>query len=92
MCFCSGPEIDSLSHDTGIVFQPLSHVFGIGMIVTHLNWGVTSLLMPQFDLQQFVQLIAEFKVTRRHSIACLCVWRIEFWPVCTLSGDHALIQ
>ena len=54
--------MDQLSRQTGIVYQPLSHVYGVGMITNHLNWGVTSLVMPKFELHQFVRLIEKFRV------------------------------
>lgn len=56
--------------ERSIVYQPLSHIYGLGLVLTGLYSGITTLIMPKFDLESFISLIAEFKVRYRYIHDC----------------------
>ena len=48
---------------------PFFHAFGLLVSVTHgLALGATSVLLPRFDLVQFLQLVQDYRVTRAYLV------------------------
>ena len=46
----------------GIVYQPLSHTYGVIVLLSFFRWGQKVILMPQFSLERFVHDIYRYKV------------------------------
>ena len=44
---------------------PFFHVFGVlGTLTTGIAMGITSVVLPRFDFEQYLQLIQDYRVTR----------------------------
>ncbi|MDH5506619.1 MAG: AMP-binding protein [Anaerolineae bacterium] len=55
--------------DTLIAVLPFFHIYGLGVILNiSLYHGVTVVTVPRFDLEQFLQIMQDQKVTRAHLV------------------------
>ncbi|MGH2734424.1 MAG: AMP-binding protein, partial [Actinomycetota bacterium] len=62
-CQLVGPD------DTLIAVLPFFHIYGMNVIMNiGLHRGATIVTMPRFDLEQFLQLIQDHKVTRAYLV------------------------
>ncbi len=57
-------EIGADENDVGIIPSPLFHATGISCIMPNIYSGITSIIMPQWDVEEFLQLVEKHKVTR----------------------------
>lgn len=55
--------------DTLIAVLPFFHIYGLVVILNSaLSLGATCVLMPRFDLEQFLRILQDYKVTRAHLV------------------------
>src|SRR5262245_51851188 len=51
-------------NDTTVCFLPMYHIYGLSVIMCGaLRVGATVVTMPRFDLEQFLQLLQDHRVT-----------------------------
>src|SRR5437899_60975 len=56
-------------HDTLLCVLPLFHIYGLVVVLNMgLHLGATIVTMPRFDLEQFLGLIQEYRVTLSHIV------------------------
>ncbi len=56
-------------NDTLIAVLPLYHIYGLGVLLNmSLYHGVTLVTIPRFDLEQFLQILQDYGVTRAHLV------------------------
>jgi len=56
-------------HDTLMCVLPLFHIYGLVVVLNMgLYLGATILLVPRFDLEQFLELIQKYRVTLSHIV------------------------
>jgi acyl-CoA synthetase (AMP-forming)/AMP-acid ligase II len=56
-------------HDTVMAVLPFFHIYGLNVIMNGaLRNGATAVSMPRFDLEQFLGLIEEHRVTKLHVV------------------------
>jgi acyl-CoA synthetase (AMP-forming)/AMP-acid ligase II len=56
-------------HDTVMAVLPFFHIYGLNVIMNGvLRNGATAVSMPRFDLEQFLALIEEHRVTKLHVV------------------------
>ena len=48
--------------ETALTFQPLSHIYGMMMCVIAISQEATHVIMPKFNLQQYIAFVEEFEV------------------------------
>ncbi len=56
-------EMEMQRDDTGIIPTPLFHASGVVVLMNGIYTGVTSVVMPRWDVEDFVRLVREHKVT-----------------------------
>jgi len=57
------------SHDTLLCVLPLFHIYGLVVVLNMgLHLGATIVIMPRFDLEQFLSQIQEYRVTLSHIV------------------------
>ena len=57
------------SEDTLLCVLPLFHIYGLVVILNMgLYQGATIVMMPRFDLEQFLQTVSKYKVTLAHLV------------------------
>ena len=57
------------SHDTLLCVLPLFHIYGLVVVLNMgLHMGATIVMMPRFDLEQFLGLIQKHRVTLSHIV------------------------
>lgn len=57
------------SHDTLLCVLPLFHIYGLVVVLNMgLHMGATIVMMPRFDLEQFLSLIQKYRVTLSHIV------------------------
>jgi acyl-CoA synthetase (AMP-forming)/AMP-acid ligase II len=63
LCQFEGVRLFS-GEDTLVCLLPLFHIYGMNVIMNHgLASGATIVTMPRFDLQQFLQILQDYRVT-----------------------------
>jgi acyl-CoA synthetase (AMP-forming)/AMP-acid ligase II len=56
-------------HDTLLCVLPLFHIYGLVVVLNMgLHQGATVVMMPRFDLEQFLTLIQKYRVTLSHIV------------------------
>jgi len=67
-------QLDAAGHlrdgeDTLVCFLPFFHIYGLAVVMLHGLWrGATLVVMPRFDLEQYVTLIERHKATTLHVV------------------------
>ncbi len=63
LCQCQ-PVVDVTANDVGIAVLPFFHVYGLTVLMAFTLWqGATLVTMPRFDLEQFLTLLQDYRVT-----------------------------
>src|SRR5438128_12463117 len=67
-------QMDGLDYfhrdDTLLCVLPLFHIYGLVVVLNvGLHLGATIVTMPRFDLEQFLALIQEYRVTLSHVVS-----------------------
>src|SRR5437588_2166590 len=67
---CQMDGLDYFSHDDILVcVLPLFHIYGLVVVLNMgLHLGATIVMMPRFDLEQFLSLIQKYRVTLSHVV------------------------
>jgi acyl-CoA synthetase (AMP-forming)/AMP-acid ligase II len=59
------PLIDLQEDERIIAVLPFFHIYGLTVLMNQgLQWGATVVTLPRFDLEQFLQTIQDYKITR----------------------------
>jgi acyl-CoA synthetase (AMP-forming)/AMP-acid ligase II len=59
------PLIDLQEGERIIAVLPFFHIYGLTVLMNQgLQWGATVVTLPRFDLEQFLQAIQDYKITR----------------------------
>jgi acyl-CoA synthetase (AMP-forming)/AMP-acid ligase II len=72
-------QVDGASHyvhgeDTTIVFLPFFHIYGLTAIALLGLWsGATLVVMPRFELEPYLDLVAQYRATLLHVVPPLVV-------------------
>jgi 4-coumarate--CoA ligase len=70
-------------HEVMLCFLPFFHIYGMQVLMnTGLSMGATILTMPRFDLQQALELVQRYKVTR--------FWAVP--PVVLALAKHPIVE
>src|ERR1043166_3459204 len=68
MCQMDGLDYFS-SDDILLCVLPLFHIYGLVVVLNMgLHLGTTTVIMPRFDLEQFLELIQKYRVTLSHIV------------------------
>ncbi len=63
LCQCQ-PVVDVTADDVGIAVLPFFHAYGLTVLMALTLWqGATLVTMPRFDLEQFLTLLQDYRVT-----------------------------
>ncbi|KAK2191332.1 hypothetical protein NP493_54g04048 [Ridgeia piscesae] len=62
MLIISQPALCTHTTDHMVVFQPLSHVFGLHIVIEALSLGRTVHLLPRFQFDVYLDVVSKFKV------------------------------
>ncbi len=63
LCQCQ-PVADVREDDVGIAVLPFFHVYGLTVLMALTLWqGATLVTMPRFDLEQFLTILQDYRVT-----------------------------
>ena len=46
----------------GMIFQPMTHTFGVMLMLCYLRSGQKAIIMPQFDLEKYISYIQTYRV------------------------------
>ena len=67
---CQMDGLDYFSHnDTLLCVLPLFHIYGLVVVLNMgLHLGTTTVMMPRFDLEQFLGLIQKYRLTLSHIV------------------------
>ena len=64
-----GPGVDMSDNEVVIAVLPFFHIYGMQVLMnTVLHNGATLVTMPRFDLEQFLTLVQDHKVTRAYLV------------------------
>jgi acyl-CoA synthetase (AMP-forming)/AMP-acid ligase II len=63
LCQCR-PVVDVREDDVGIAVLPFFHAYGLTVLMAFTLWrGATLVTMPRFDLEQFLTILQDYRVT-----------------------------
>jgi len=79
-------EMKTDTHDVGIIACPLFHVAGLEVLSNTMYCGATSVVMPQWDPEQFMYLVAKHKVTTGMIATPMMLFLVEHFK----TGDYDL--
>lgn len=56
-------------HDTLIAVLPFFHIYGMNVVMNYgLSKGATIVVMPRFEMEQFLKALETYKITRAHLV------------------------
>jgi 4-coumarate--CoA ligase len=77
------PIFNLREHEVMLAFLPFFHIYGMQVLMnTGLSVGATIVTMPRFDLQQALELVQKYKVTR--------FWAVP--PVVLALAKHPIVE
>jgi acyl-CoA synthetase (AMP-forming)/AMP-acid ligase II len=63
LCQCE-PVLDVRQDEVGIAVLPFFHIYGLVVLMAAALWqGATLVTMPRFDLEQFLAILQDYRVT-----------------------------
>ncbi|KAI0213049.1 4-coumarate--CoA ligase-like 7 [Lamellibrachia satsuma] len=62
MLLLGHPALDIQTTEHTVIFHPLSHVFGLQLVVAALQLGRTVLLLPRFQLNVYLDVVSKYKI------------------------------
>ena len=60
--YFSVPETGLDAGNCSVIYQPLSHIYGMGVALIALWSGKQILLMAKFDMDEYLKLVVKHKV------------------------------
>ena len=77
------PIFELREHEVMLSFLPFFHIYGMQVLMnTGLSMGATIVTMPRFDLQQALELVQQYKVTRFFAVP----------PVVLALAKHPIVE
>jgi 4-coumarate--CoA ligase len=77
------PIFELREHEVMLSFLPFFHIYGMQVLMnTGLSMGATIVTMPRFDLQQALELVQQYKVTRFFAVP----------PVVLALAKHPMVE
>jgi acyl-CoA synthetase (AMP-forming)/AMP-acid ligase II len=65
LCQCQGVWGGSAEDEVVIAVLPFFHIYGLTVLMAFSLWqGATLVMMPRFDLEQFLTIVQDYRVTR----------------------------
>ena len=57
------PTLEFSSAENYLLFQPLAHIYGVGIFAITVSAGARMVMMPKFNLKSYVELVTKYKVS-----------------------------